>query len=340
MANFEVVRNPFLYVFLHIVAWTAYISFPLVFFLPQSPGVSDHDLNNYVLGTLLSGLIFIAFFYFNYFIAIPRFFFERKYWTWALLMLIALFVTGAGMMGLRSLYPHPVQGYHGLTLPLVGSILFRYIPTLLVSLAVRMYQRWKRTEEEKITTELAFLKAQINPHFLFNTLNGIYSLAVRKSEKTPEALLRLSGMMRYVVSELHHDFVPLEKELAYLDGYIELQQLRLTPNVTVNYQVKGTATGKKIAPLIFISFVENVYKYGTSTEEPCEIFIHVDIDEKELHLKTTNRIVRKKPSPGEGNGLGIGNTRRRLLLLYPGQHHLEIRHNPDHYVVQLDLRLK
>ena len=129
---------------------------------------------------------------------------------------------------------------------------------------LKINSRLKLAEKEKVNAELSYLKAQINPHFLFNTLNSIYSLAIEKSDYTATAVVKLSSMMRYVITDASHKFVPLEKEINYISNYIELQKLRIDSSIKLMYTVTGDISDKKIAPLVLISFIENAFKYGVN----------------------------------------------------------------------------
>lgn len=140
--------------------------------------------------------------------------------------------------------------------------LYMFILVLVCALLLKTNQRWRKLRQEKLETELSYLKAQINPHFLFNTLNSIYALAIEKSDYTATAVVKLSGMMRYIISESHKHFVSLEKEISYINDYIELQKFRLGGTVKIHYSLQGHYPGKEIAPLILITFVENAFKYG------------------------------------------------------------------------------
>ncbi|HRD40256.1 MAG TPA: sensor histidine kinase, partial [Bacteroidia bacterium] len=186
--------------------------------------------------------------------------------------------------------------------------------------------------------ELSYLKAQINPHFLFNTLNSIYSLAIQKSDETANAVVKLSGMMRYVLTESQNEFVSLQKELDYINNYIELQKTRLDSTIKLHYTITGTTTGKAIAPLILIPFIENAFKYGVNAEENSEITIEISVNEAAINLFVKNNKVSIRPDPENRSGLGIENTKSRLLLLYPGKHYLNIDDNSASFSVSLSIK--
>jgi hypothetical protein len=216
---------------------------------------------------------------------------------------------------------------------------FMFLLVYAGAFALYIYDQWQRAREEKLNAEIAFLKAQINPHFLFNTLNSIYSLALTGSDKTADAVLKLSGMMRYSVHEAHRDEVSLEDEINYLNNYVQLQTLRLTPNVQVHYEVTGQTIGKMIEPFLLLPFVENAFKYGVSPEEDAKIDIVISVTGNELVLRASNLKVRLREGQNTGLGLGISTTKRRLELSYPGKHDLDIQENQKEFKITLKIQL-
>ena len=207
------------------------------------------------------------------------------------------------------------------------------------SLLLSIRSRWKQTEKEKLNAELSYLKAQINPHFLFNTLNSIYSLAIQKSDATPEAVRKLSTMMRYILTESNVDFVPLHKEIDYIRNYIDLQQLRFGNELKLNYSIWGSEKNKQIAPLVLISFIENAFKYGINAEEDTHIKIVINIYETRLEMLVSNNIVTVQVSEEDKSGIGLENTRNRLQLVYPYAHKLQITEDEKTYFVNLSIDL-
>ena len=246
--------------------------------------------------------------------------------------------------------------------------LFVYLVVLFLALLLKIRERLKQTEKEKLQTELSYLKARINPHFLFNILNGIYSLTIEKSDKAPDAVIKLSEMMRYVLDESGNELVTLEQELKYIRNYIDLQQARFGSTIRLHHHidelppsVQGQnpspplqsfpgpqpahhspvvpASGKKIAPLILIPFIENAFKHGINPEEDAEIYIGITIRGDELRLKVVNKKVHIRHSE-KHSGLGIANAKKRLQLLYPGEHTLRIEDNKEDFTVFVMLKLK
>lgn len=220
---------------------------------------------------------------------------------------------------------------------------FLFIMIMALSLAIYVRQRLRYTEQralkaeaDKANAELSFLKAQINPHFLFNTLNNIYSLAVTKNEHTAESIMKLSNIMRYVTDDISEDYVDLDSELECIRDYIDLQKLRLNSSTKVEVEVSGDTMNKKIAPLILMTFVENVFKHGISNHAPSEIIIRILVEANAIRFFTSNGIFNAAGKT-ERTGIGIANTRQRLEHLYPGKYNLVISDAGNSFTVQLDL---
>ena len=222
---------------------------------------------------------------------------------------------------------------------LINREFYLFLLTLAFSLFLRIWQRLKRIEQDKIGAELNLLKAQINPHFLFNTLNSIYALSLQKSDVTSDAIVKLSSMMRYVLKDAEHKYVYLKDEISYLNDYIELQKLRLNPNVHLDLQISGDYNQAKIAPLMLIPFIENAFKYGVSTEGRSEIEIHIFYIESELRLAIRNSKPDLINGAGESTELGLNNAKKRLLLLYPDKHTLTIEDKKEDFFVNLVIQL-
>jgi two-component system LytT family sensor kinase len=202
---------------------------------------------------------------------------------------------------------------------------------------VKSQNEKKILENANLNAEVNFLKSQINPHFLFNTLNGIYSQAHAKSEHTEHSILKLSDLLRYVLYESGEDKVALSKDIQYLSNYVDLQKLRLSQKVKIEYEVTGEATGHQIAPLLLITFVENAFKHGISYTNPSVIKIQLQIFEKTLTLLVSNPVT--ETNSFAGGGLGLKNVIRRLDLLYPDKYWLDIIHNDHLHIVNLKINL-
>lgn len=222
--------------------------------------------------------------------------------------------------------------------------LFIFIVVMGLSVAVSTVQKWQLTEQvvvkakaEKANAELSFLKAQINPHFLFNTLNNIYALSVTNSEHTSESIMKLSNIMRYVTDDVTENFVSLQSEVDCIHDYIDLQKLRLGNKTQLDFTSTGDFSNKKIAPLVLMTFIENVFKYGISKHQSSVIVITVLAAENSILFYCVNTIFLEN-KPNERAGTGLENTKKRLQSLYPGRHILKINNENSTYTVNLTLQ--
>jgi two-component system LytT family sensor kinase len=193
-------------------------------------------------------------------------------------------------------------------------------------------------ENEKLIAELAFLKSQINPHFLFNSLNNIYSLAYKKSVKTPEAILKLSEIMRYMLYESNENKVELSDEIRYLENYIELQRLRFKDRTYIKFEITGNTLDHTVTPLVLIPFVENAFKHGLATDPENPITIILNASTRKLFFHISNK--KNNQNKDETGGIGLQNVRRRLDLIYNDKYHLHIDDTTDIYNCELYLNLE
>lgn len=341
-------KPPLTTVLLHVLCWSAFLFLPYLFFLPSHrapymPHPSfDHAWNS-ISRDMVADALLIVFFYANIYILIPRYYINRKYvWFIALVFLCYIPVALAPVflfpVGPTGLWYENRNGFE--IIRDLSHHLLRFIALFFVSLVLTISDRWKQSQKEKTNAELLYLKSQINPHFLFNTLNSIYALAVTKSDRTGDALVKLSGMMRYITSDVHADAVPLDKEINYVISYVELQKLRWGNTVKVLFNNDGDLKGKYIAPLILIPFIENAFKHGVNPEVPdAFVQINLHVDNNALTLKVTNLKVRQNHDVEEHSGIGVENTSQRLKLVYPGKHKLEIKEDERIFSVILSLEL-
>ncbi len=203
---------------------------------------------------------------------------------------------------------------------------------------IRNQNEKKALENANLNAEVNFLKSQINPHFLFNTLNSIYAQAHSRSDKTEFSILKLSELLRYVLYDSGENKVGLEKDIQYISNYIDLQTIRLSSKVKINYIVTGDLRNYTIAPLLLITFIENAFKHGISYTNASTVNIEIRVFEETLTLLISNPVVERNTfSPG---GLGLKNVTRRLDLLYNGKYLLDIHHNDYLHIVNLKLDLK
>jgi len=216
------------------------------------------------------------------------------------------------------------------------------IYALLIKLAIDWYESQKFKAEliqQKQAGELTLLRSQVNPHFLFNTLNNIYSLVYQKSDDAPAAVMKLSGIMRYMLYDAVADKVLLEKEVEYLQSFIELQNLRLKQKDFVVMNIQGELNGRTIAPMLLIPFVENAFKHGSRNVANPGILINLFVDSRQIHFEVTSYMRKNVLEPRDGSGgNGLTSTKRRLELIYPGKHHLFIIPGEEMYTVKLTIQ--
>ncbi|CAM4263421.1 sensor histidine kinase [Zobellia roscoffensis] len=297
----------------------------------------------------------VAIFYFNYYYLVPNFLLRDKMKTYIGISIVLLFAVS---YGLHNIFPPEMPKNLA---PLVERMKehrearapFRFSLMPVVSFAVpyifaimlRVYTELQRNEnlrktveKEKVQSELQFLKTQLNPHFLFNSLNTIYSLSVKKSPHTSEAIINLSELMRYMIYEADKDLVPLDKEIEYIKSYVALQRLRLADSENVFLKISGDDSNKIIPSLLFISFIENAFKYGTDYQGKTMVKINLLVQEKSIQLYVINKIGRQRVK-SENSGVGLQNVKNRLNFLYPNSHFLEIEDDGENYEVNLILNL-
>lgn len=207
------------------------------------------------------------------------------------------------------------------------------------------FENKKKEEEEanrrRLEAEIALLKSQINPHFLLNTLNNLYTLAIVEPEKTPDALLKLSEMVAYILHDCAKPKVPLASDIAFIENYISLQRLRLPPNIHLQTELpQNPPPGIQIEPMILIPFIENAFKHGLTTRQACEIFVSIKVNGDRLSLMVKNPLLPDKQSHnGNNSGIGMANTRQRLEHSYAGAHTLKVENGGEEHRVELELRL-
>lgn len=318
---------------IHIIGWGIVFGFPFIMMSRSRFSITWHD---YLMHSGLVHLSFLLVFYLNYFILIPNFLFERqpgKYIALNLMLLILAAVTihfGQELIvqfaeANRQTQRHPPVGPPKWLFFLRD--IFSMILTIGLSVGICLSKRWmqieagrKEAEKNRAEAELKNLRNQLNPHFLLNTLSNIYALISFNSEKAKTAVQELSKLLRYVLYDNQHEWVLLTKEIDFIRNYIELMRIRLTDQVKVETQFDISPDSQTlIAPLIFISLIENAFKHGVSATQPS--FIHIYFQEKEdtLYCAITNSYHPKTESDKSGSGIGLELVKKRLELTYSGR---------------------
>ncbi|RYE27244.1 MAG: histidine kinase [Sphingobacteriaceae bacterium] len=281
-------------------------------------------------------IILIIVFYLNYNLLIP-YLLIKKTVVWYILVVLAIVAGCAYLTNIinevfdlnRMPFPHPHGGpnRHHINTFVPGMIVL----IIGLGITVSFIQKWQQEvilrqqlEQEKITTELTLLKAQINPHFFFNTLNTIYSYTLSDGDVARTAITNLSKMMRYVLYDAAGKQTPLSKEIAFIKEYVELMKLRISKKTSLLLQVQEQPKEMLVAPMIFLPFIENAFKHGVSGVNEGHITIQIIQDDNSVELLVNNTVYETR-SAGEdkSNGIGITNTTRRLELLYPGKYKLQ-----------------
>ena len=329
-------------ILINIVAVILFLCLPLLFLpLDESRGISIYI-------RITTGIFPILFvFYFNFFFLIVHLLVKRR-WKWYILtnIVISLIITFISIASYK-LFPDSFGNDYDLPLAVFfARDLFLVIMTATLAVAIRMTIEWYRAENAKAKieavasqAELKNLKNQLNPHFLFNTLNNIYSLISIDKEKAQNSVLGLSKILRYVLYDNNQDKVPLQKELLFTKSYIELMSLRLTENVKVTVAVPDDTNGAMIAPLIFITLIENAFKHGVSQTEPSFINIYIELTVNKITCIVKNSYFPKKENDYSGSGIGITNLKRRLALMYPKKHEYDISLLDNIYISTLKIEL-
>jgi len=328
---------------IHIIIWLAFMLLPLVIIESEEGKIRFVQMGWFLL------FLIAGYFYLNYFYLIPKLLFKKK-----IILYILFLVAGLGVIILLSetyfyflepLFSHRLHHRHFFgrfsVVPLTSALV-----AFALSSSIKITSEWfinerqkKEMEAEKLSSELAFLKSQINPHFLFNILNNICSLARKKSDDTENAIVKLSQIMRYMLQDSQNEKVDLEKEIEYLGNYIELQRLRVSDQVKIEFLIEGRTCSIMLEPLLLIPFVENAFKHGVSYLENSEINIRLKVEPGSLFFRIENRKIKKTTecSPPE-SGVGLKNVIRRLELLYPGKHKISITDNDELYIVELKIQ--
>lgn len=288
---------------------------------------------------------------------LPRYLNQKKYLQFAFGLLLLLFTLYAVYMAVREfyfdvryadLYDEFAQKYLTMTYVdrlldfktfLSKSLLFLGPTALLLMLrSYRDQQQYLKLSQQKKEAELSALKHQLNPHFLFNTLNNLYSLALKKSDKTAEVIERLSGILDYILYRCNEDFVPIANEVKLIENYLALEKVRYGQRVAIQFS-NTIEDNVKIAPLLLLTFIENAFKHGVSQElKLAEILIDLRVDPHEIVFSISNtKPVASSTTASKNEAIGLNNIKQQLDLLYPSAYDLQIDEQDDRYSVLLKL---
>lgn len=350
--NFEKLMFETPRVMWHILFWLIYTSFFAVVY-----GSFEEDYSRQFQIVWIDAIVQIPAVYIVLYFLMPRLLFKAKFGQFfiSLLVIIISFSALAWFSYVWVQDPlfwaednyDPVLLNYGKIFKTTSKI----YPVVALAIVAKWFKFWYKEQknnqllsEEKLQAELKFLKAQIHPHFLFNTLNNLYALTLKSSKEAPEVVLKLSDLLNYMLYECSADKVSLEKEVKLVEDYIALEKIRYGDRLSVNFNSSSEINGVKIAPLMILPFVENAFKHGVS-EELDESWISIDLSKKEESL--TLKVENSKSIQNEQDdrfeykqGIGLKNVKRRLEILYPGAYSLDIHESSESFLVVLKLNLK
>ncbi len=285
---------------------------------------------------------------------LPKYIFKDKYWQGIAAVFILILLVSILSPLILNYVVNPVRITMNSPVGPIKNIFYSWMAGLRGSMtvagfavAIKLVKLWylkkvdnERLEKEKLKAELEVLKGQLHPHFMFNTLNSIYSLALKKSEYTPEAILKLSQLMRYILTECNAQTIDLEKEVQVLLNYIELEKNRFGERLDISINSKGDFLNNKIPPLLLMPFLENSFKHGANEmTEQAWISLDMEIQGSLLKFKLVNGRPEESANAKDSFLVGLVNVRRRLELLYPNAHELRFNEDPHTFVVALNIHL-
>ena len=334
--------------FLHIGFWLAYLVFlsMIVFAALQGRNIPPEDVDYYVWFVIGIGIVppVIAFYsYYNY--LFPRYLQKRK--VWLSVAVGVLLSTMAMLAGFVTLKLTNAEAFNCIWTCLPYAIPWTFtiasvfgIGALVLKGFLTWYEELKLKEElleKNHRMELALVKSQLDPHFLFNTINNIDVLITKDPQEASNYLNKLSDIMRFMLYETKAEEIPLSKELEYIEKYVQLQKIRTANRSYINYKVSGKAGRKKLAPMVFIPFIENAFKHSPNKKVDHAVDIDIQIEDHSIRFKCQNKFESGKTSSNGQNGLGNELIQKRLKLLYPDKHTLKVDRENGKYCVELTI---
>lgn len=322
----------------HVILWLVVLTYPM--YLQSGKTNVDFNLPRYLISTAL----LVALFYFNSLILIPRYLAKRKVVLYVLLIVAAIVVVTGTNIANHYLFNSTGETHTWKLKHQIYDLVFLSLIVWGVSTVSRITTEWfnneimrKEAEQKQVSAELAFLKSQINPHFLFNSLNNIYALCHRSNDpEAAEAIAKLSGLMRYMLFGSATSTVKLKDEIEYLRNYLDLQKMRINKDIEVSFVINGEVDNFEIAPLLLIPFVENAFKYGLSYVSDSFVRIECTVEKSALKFCVQNTVHERGKSE-LSSGIGLENVKRRLTLLYPDKHSLRINDSNGIFDVELTI---
>ncbi|WP_176328523.1 sensor histidine kinase [Arenibacter amylolyticus] len=349
-----------LIIILHMLFWTLSYYFITRVFGVSTVEIIEEEINGleekvlitfdhrFTLATAITVGLCALVFYTNIFAFLKTYFQDKKTRSYLLKLGVTIFLA----MGLSIILNKYVNYYDDprkevFLFPSFGLHMALFVFYTVISFAYAFTLEWFKNEklrnqitQEKLKTELNFLKAQINPHFLFNTLNNLFSISQKhKIDELSTGISELSNLMRYMLYESNSSFVSLKKEVDYIESFIEIQKLRYDENdFIINFDKKGNLNQVAVAPMILLPFVENAFKHGFSMDQSSIINMMVDASDGNIRFKVVNKTFNNKGGSESASGIGLENVKRRLDLIYPKNHTLDISETADRFTVALNIK--
>lgn len=338
-------RKKTITLFSHILAWLVFMSMPYILSYGQ-----EQEINRIIAHFWIPLVFYAIVFYTNYFVLIDRFLFKKETLLFVLIniFMIVVFITLKEQIEthfFEDLIKKEVKERTGPPLKMMIYVqMLTYMAPLLFSIAIKTTQRWAQTEAErkealnyKLQSELQHLHYQLQPHFFFNSLNNIYALVDISPEQAKTSIHSLSKLMRYMLYETSVETILLSKEIDFMKKYIDLMKLRVSDKTVVKYDFPSEETGIKIAPLLFISLIENAFKHGVSASMESQINITMDCEDKSIIFRIENDNFPKKTDDKSGSGIGLQNLEKRLQLLYANKYDFKTSLNNNRFSVYLKI---
>ena len=322
---------------IHVFVWLLLLSIPALLLRNSEDTVFNLPPHFFIL----TSLYHIGIFYLNAYILYPRLLTRKRWWLYLLSLLILIRISYPLKLFFLKLDADfrltPENGriiFFGLFPFLIASIIFR-----LVVNRIRAERREKEAKAERLTSELKFLRSQVSPHFLFNTMSNLVSLARQQSSLLEPSLIKLSELLRYMLYESNEEEISIAREIEHLQNYIELQQLRFGDDVAVTLRLTNNCPDCLVEPMLLIPFIENAFKHGVALVHKPYIDIVLTVDNKTLDFQVRNNYSDANLSKDKNSGIGLVNLKNRLSLLYPGKHKLTICDEDGVYSVHLNINL-
>jgi len=342
----RIAKNKIITVLTHLLVWLALFSMPYVL----SYG-DEQDMNRVIAHFWIPVLFYAVIFYVNYYVLIDKILFVKRTLMFVLInvAMIALFISLKEQIEstfFKELINRPLKTADNAPRfkMFVYVQMLLYMAPLLFSIAIKTTKRWAKTEAErneaaniKLQSELQHLHYQLQPHFFFNSLNNIYAMVDISPDRAKTSIHSLSKLMRYMLYETRVELIPLSKEIDFMKKFIELMKLRVTDEIELNYSFPAEETGIKIAPLLFISLIENAFKHGVQANKASTINIEMTSDKGTVLFSIDNDNFPKKAEDKSGSGIGLQNLEKRLKLLYPDKHSFKKQLKDNRFLVQLEI---